>query len=214
MGCLRCAARFDDLPSPVVERTKLVLLDCIGAIAAGMQEPEMRALFSGCRDLGGQQRAAPAIGRAAHESAAREPAQRHRGDDAGTRRGQPVCPRPPGYPCGSVALAAAERIGALRPDLLLAVALGYEIGSRIGIASKLRDHASARHLGNRRRRVGGREAGGASDDEIIETINIASSSGSRPAGARCWKAEPSAIPTRGSNQLGLMAWELQVRLRR
>ena len=43
MGCLRCADPLD-LPSPVVERTKLVLLDCIGAIAAGMQEPEMRNL--------------------------------------------------------------------------------------------------------------------------------------------------------------------------
>ena len=41
-GRFAADARFADLPAPVVERTKLVLLDCIGAIAAGMQEPEMR----------------------------------------------------------------------------------------------------------------------------------------------------------------------------
>ena len=44
----RFAARikFSDLPEPVVARTKLVILDCIGAIAAGMQEPEMRSLVA------------------------------------------------------------------------------------------------------------------------------------------------------------------------
>ena len=41
-GRFAADAQFADLPAAVVERTKLVLLDCIGAIAAGMQEPEMR----------------------------------------------------------------------------------------------------------------------------------------------------------------------------
>ena len=95
-------------------------------------------------------------------------------------------------------LAAGERLCASDPICCSPLALGYEIGSRIGIASKVRDHASARHLGNRRRRVGGREAGGASDDEIIETINIASSFGLSTSRRTMLEGGPSATPTRAS----------------
>lgn len=43
-GAFAAELRFDDLPGEVVSRAKLVLLDCIGAIATGAQEPECRAL--------------------------------------------------------------------------------------------------------------------------------------------------------------------------
>src|SRR5262245_55385754 len=36
--------RFADLPAEVAQRTRLALLDSIGAIAAGAQEAEMQAL--------------------------------------------------------------------------------------------------------------------------------------------------------------------------
>jgi 2-methylcitrate dehydratase PrpD len=35
--------RFSDLPETVVERTRLVLLDSLGAIIAGRAEPEVQA---------------------------------------------------------------------------------------------------------------------------------------------------------------------------
>lgn len=46
----------DSLPGDVVTRTKQVLFDCIGAIAAGAQEPEMQRLTARlCRASAGQQ---------------------------------------------------------------------------------------------------------------------------------------------------------------
>ena len=35
-----------DLPAPVIERTSLILADCIGAIVGGAAEPDMEALSS------------------------------------------------------------------------------------------------------------------------------------------------------------------------
>ena len=43
-GTFAAGLTVSDLPAPAVERAKLVLLDCVGVIAAGMQEPECRAL--------------------------------------------------------------------------------------------------------------------------------------------------------------------------
>src|SRR6202030_1661799 len=44
----------------------------------------------------------------------------------------------PGIHVVPAVLAAAEELGSSGSDVLLAIALGYEIGSRVGIASKLR----------------------------------------------------------------------------
>ena len=38
--------RFEDLPKAVVDRTKLIIADSIGAIVGGAAEPEIRALAS------------------------------------------------------------------------------------------------------------------------------------------------------------------------
>src|SRR5512134_1345875 len=55
--------RFADLPREVVERTRLVLADSIGAVAAGAQEPEMKAFTAKLLELGGTGGAmAPVIG--------------------------------------------------------------------------------------------------------------------------------------------------------
>jgi len=36
--------KFDDLPTSVIERTKLVIADCIAAIVGGSVEPEIKEL--------------------------------------------------------------------------------------------------------------------------------------------------------------------------
>src|ERR1700733_13073196 len=50
--------RFEDLPAVLVEQAELVLLDCVGVIAAGMQEPEMQAFV---RRLAARKAAAPGV---------------------------------------------------------------------------------------------------------------------------------------------------------
>ena len=38
--------RYDDIPSPVIEHTKLIFSDTLPVVASGMQEPEMRSLVA------------------------------------------------------------------------------------------------------------------------------------------------------------------------
>ena len=61
-GGFAAQLRFEDLPDEVVARTKLVILDCIGAIAAGAQEPETRALVERLGRQAGGSGGIPAIG--------------------------------------------------------------------------------------------------------------------------------------------------------
>ena len=93
---------------------------------------------------------------------------------------------------------------------MLAVALGYEIGSRIGIASKLR---VTMHPHGTWGTVGAALA--AAKLEVPPTTRSSRPSISRRASGSTSRRTmleggPSATPTRAfSNQLGLMAWELQ-----
>ena len=53
--------RFGDFDADLSAQARLVVLDCLGAIAAGMQEPEMRALTARLARRGGRV-TAPAVG--------------------------------------------------------------------------------------------------------------------------------------------------------
>ncbi len=119
--------RFGDLPGTVVERCRLVWLDSLAAIIAGKAEPEMRAAAAHlARSFGG---GSPALAAFA-------------GGTAGTMleidEGNQYARGHPAIHVAPAVLAVARRQPVSGKDAILAMALGYEIGARIGIASKLR----------------------------------------------------------------------------
>ena len=205
--------RFADLPAPVVERAKLVLLDCIGAIAAGMQEPEMRRLVRRMaqREAGADGQA-PVIGAGRRMSPLLAALLN---GTAGTMleldEGNQYARGHPAIHVIPAALAAGERLTVTGQDLLLAIALGYEIGSRIGIASKLRvtmhPHGTWGTVGAA---LAVAKLEQASAAQAVETINIASSFGLSTSRRTMLEGGTVRNSYAGfSNQLGLMAWELQ-----
>jgi 2-methylcitrate dehydratase PrpD len=210
-GAFTASARFDDLPAEVVERTKLVLLDTIGAIAAGMQEPEMRALVRRLAGTYGSDEGAPAIGSGTRLSPA---VAAFANGTAGTMleldEGNQYARGHPGVHVVPVALAAAERIGASGRDLLLAVALGYEVGARIGMSAKLRvtmhPHGTWGTVGAA---LAAAKLNRAEADTVIETINVASTLGLATSRRTMLEGGTVRNTYAGfSNQLGWMAYDL------
>ncbi len=201
--------RFEDLPDEVIARAKLVLLDSIGVIAAGMQEPEMAALVVrlGARRAG----KAAAIG-AGQVLDARDAALVN--GTAGTMleldegnqyaRGHPAIHVVPAL----LALAAESDVSG--PDLITALALGYEIGARIGIASRLKvtmhPHGTWGTVGAA---LGVAKLHGADAGEIGRAIGIASSLGLSTSRRTMLEGATVRNCYAGfSNQLGLTAWDL------
>ena len=202
--------RFADLSPDAAERAVLVLLDCLGVIGSGMAEPEMRALASRMVSLGGDG-PAPLIGtrfRAAPGTAA------FVNGTAGTMleldEGNQYSRGHPAIHVVPAALAAAARTGSSGAELLRAVALGYEIGARIGIASRLRvsmhPHGTWGVVGAALA-VGLLE--GADEDQLAELVNVSSSLAL--ATSRRTMLEGGTVRNSYAgfaNQLGLQAWEM------
>jgi 2-methylcitrate dehydratase PrpD len=194
--------RFDDLPEAVTERARLVMLDSIGAIVAGSAEPEMRA-------------AAKRLAKTAKARRAGSPLlAAFAGGTAGTwleidegnqyARGHPGIHVVPAI----MALAETRRIGG--QDAILALALGYEIGARIGIASKLRvtmhPHGTWGVVGAA---LAVAKLNRASAADIAETINVASSLGLTTSRRTMLEGATVRNSYAGfSNMLGLMAFDL------
>jgi 2-methylcitrate dehydratase PrpD len=203
---------FADLPEEVVVRTKQVLFDSIGAIAAGAQEPETRALTERLAALGGMTTAdSPVIG--AHRRLPPGTAAFLNGL-SGTMleidEGNQFARGHPGIHVIPAALAMAERLGASGRDLLLAIALGYEIGSRIGIASKLRvtmhPHGTWGTVGAA---VAVAKLGGADARAMAEVINVASTLGLATSRRTMLEGGTVRNSFAGfSNELGLRAWDM------
>ncbi len=200
-------ARFADLPGEVVSRTRLALLDCIGAIAAGAQEPECQALASRmvAREGGGD---APVIGFA---GGARPGTAAFLNGTAGTMleldEGNQYARGHPAIHVVPALLAAPRGDGAA---LLMALALGYEMGSRVGIASKLNvamhPHGTWGTLGAA---VGIAKLHGATAEEFRHVINMASTLGL--ATSRKTMLEGGTVRNTYcgvSNMLGLTVWDL------
>ena len=133
-----CSTSFDDLPGEVVQRAKEVTADSLAVIAAGAQEGEMKALRQ--RLVGRESKgAATMIGAGTRTESAK--AALFNGTagtflelDEGNQFGR-------GHPAVHVlpaALATAEENRLSGGDFLAALVLGYEIGTRIGMASKIR----------------------------------------------------------------------------
>ncbi len=200
------------LPEEVIARTKLVLLDSIGVIAAGMQEPEMRALLRRVEGLEGSSGTGIAAIGAGRRVASATAAFLN--GTAGTMleldEGNQYARGHPGIHVVPAALAAAELRGASGAKLLAAIVLGYEIGARIGIASKLRvtmhPHGTWGSVGAA---LGVAHLSGGDAERMIETINLASTLGL--ATSRRTMLEGATVRNcyaGVSNQFGLMAWEL------
>lgn len=169
---------FEDLPAEVVARAKAVLLDCIGAIAAGAAEAETKALVarmvaengtSGAAVIGAHTRTTPAVAAFLNGTA---------GTMLELDEGNQFARGHPGIHVVPAVLATAARLGSSGRDVLTALALGYEIGSRIGIASRLRvtmhPHGTWGTVGAA---VAVAHLHGADAATMVETINVASSLG-------------------------------------
>jgi 2-methylcitrate dehydratase PrpD len=199
--------RFADLPAEVVARTRLALLDCIGAIAAGAQEPECQALATRmiAREGGGD---SPVIGFA---DGARPGTAAFLNGTAGTMleldEGNQYARGHPAIHVVPALLAAPRGDGA---GLLTALALGYEMGSRVGIASKLNvamhPHGTWGTLGAA---TGIAKLHGASADEFRGVINMASTLGL--ATSRKTMLEGGTVRNTYAgiaNMLGITVWDL------
>lgn len=129
---------FADLPAEVVARTKITVMDSVGAILAGSQLPEVSALgqlaaqSSGSNDVS-------LIGHAARADAAW--ACLYHGT-AGTSleldEGHAFSRGHPGMHTLPVVLALSEQFGFSGRQLLTAFVLGYEVAARIGRGTNLR----------------------------------------------------------------------------
>jgi 2-methylcitrate dehydratase PrpD len=211
-GEFAAGVRFDELPREVVDRARLVLLDTVGVIASGMQEPEMRAL---ARRLAG--RRATAASEAAVIGAGlrlSSPDAAFLNGTAGTMleldEGNQYARGHPGIHVIPAALAAALEAGASGSELLTAIVLGYEIGSRVGIASKLRvtmhPHGTWGTIGAA---VAAARLGGADPAALAETISMASSLGLSTSRRTMLEGGTVRNTYAGfSNRLGMTAWDL------
>ena len=129
---------FAALPPGVVERARWILADCLPVIAAGMQVPEMKALVDAHLD-GSTAGAATVLG-ARRRASALDAALLN--GTAGTwlelDEGNLFAKGHPGIQVVPAAVAVAEEIGAPGHALLRAVALGYEVSSRIHRAANVK----------------------------------------------------------------------------
>ncbi len=133
-----CATRLADLPASLVERGRWIIADSVGAIAGGMQMPEMRAFVAAhLRDR--QPGAASVIG-AGVAADPRDAALLN--GTAGTWQeqdeGNLYAKGHPGIQVVPAALAVAQANRLSGADALLALILGYEISARINRASNSR----------------------------------------------------------------------------
>jgi 2-methylcitrate dehydratase PrpD len=201
----------DQLPRDVMACTKRVLFDCIGAIAAGAQEPEMQRLTTRLCRAPGTDAAIPVIG-ASRRAAAGTAAFLN--GTAGTTleidEGNQFARGHPGIHVVPAVLAAAEDVGSRGADVLLAIALGYEIGSRIGIASKLRvtmhPHGTWGTVGAA---VAVAKLHGATAEQMAEMINVSSTLGLATSRRTMLEGGTVRNSFAGfSNEIGLRAWEM------
>ncbi|MDB5513333.1 MAG: 2-methylcitrate dehydratase [Tardiphaga sp.] len=200
----------EQLPRDVVARTKQVLFDCIGAIAAGAQEPEMQRLTARlCR--GSADDLAPVIGAGRRASAG---IAAFLNGTAGTMleidEGNQFARGHPGIHVVPAVLAAAEELGSRGSDVLLALALGYEIGSRVGIASKLRvtmhPHGTWGTVGAA---VAVARLRHATREQMAEVINVSSTLGLATSRRTMLEGGTVRNSFAGfSNEIGLRAWEM------
>jgi len=161
------------VPQPVQDQLGWILADTIGAVVGGSAEPELRALAG--RQVGMGRATLPGLGRTCDADAAaliNGTAGTFLEMDEGNRfsRGHPAVHVVP------AALALSEQRGASAQVFLSAVLAGYEVGSRLGAASRLR---ASMHPHGTWGTVGAAAScarvAGLGPEAVRETLNIASS---------------------------------------
>ena len=204
-------ARFELLDAATLARARLTLLDTLGAIAAGQQEPEIAALADRLVRQGGSGPATAVIATphrlpASAAVLVNGVAGTALELDEGNRFAR-------GHPCIHAlpaALAAAERTGASGREFLRALALGYEIGARIGGAANLRPgyhpHGTWGVVGAA---VAVAKLEGADAPTIARCINVAAALSLATSMRTALEGGTVRNAYAGvSNQMGLMAWEM------
>lgn len=134
-----CETRLDDLTLQAKNRARWILMDCIPVVAAGMQQTEMRAYVgkhlagasSGSSWVIGTKRRAGALDAALLNGTA--------GTWLELDEGNLFAKGHPGIQVVPAAVAIAQEIGASGADLLLSIALGYEVSARISRAANVKD---------------------------------------------------------------------------
>lgn len=194
--------RFEDLPATAIDRARLVVLDCMGAVLAGRAEPEvMKAAKRLAKTFRGRKAGSPAL-EAFLDGTAGTMLEIDEGNQYA--RGHPAIHVLP-------ALDAALRMkDADGKALIRALVLGYEIGARIGMASKLRvtmhPHGTWGVVGAA---MGVAALNRARKGQMLATINIASSLGLTTSRRTMLEGATIRNSYAGfSNMLGLMAWDL------
>lgn len=175
-GAFAASLRGQALDPALAAQAKLVILDCIGAIAAGMQEPETRRLVarlgrreasSGAVAIGAGRRLAPADAAFVNGVA---------GTMLELDEGNSFARGHPGIHVLPAMLAARPATDISGSAFLTAFVLGYEIGARIGTAAKLRN---TMHPHGTWGTVGAALAVAHLDDAdaaaLVETVNVSSS---------------------------------------
>lgn len=165
--------RFEDLPPDVVLHAGLVVADTVAAIAAGSAEPEMAALAARLAAPGpaaviGTGRRTE-VGKAALVNGTAGTVLEM---DEGNRfsRGHPAVHVLPAV------LAMAEAEERSGRDALLAFVLGYEVGARLGGATRLRPTMHPHGTwGTVAAAVGVAKLAGADAETFRETLNVSSS---------------------------------------
>ena len=135
LAAFACRTRLADLPAKVLERTRWVVADSLPVIAAGMQQPEMQALLKHPRSNGnawvlGTRKRASALDAAFLNGTA--------GTWLELNEGNLFAKGHPGIQVVPAAVALAQESGASGEALLLAVAVGYELSSRISRAAQMK----------------------------------------------------------------------------
>jgi 2-methylcitrate dehydratase PrpD len=132
------AATLQDLPEEAKAHARWIIADCVPVIAAGMQQAEMKA-YAGKQLAGAAPGSAWVIG-SGRRAAALDAALLN--GTAGTwlelDEGNLFAKGHPGIQVVPAAIALAQELRASGADLLLAVALGYEISARISRAAQIR----------------------------------------------------------------------------
>ena len=175
LAAFACRARLADLPPKVVERTRWLVADSLPVIAAGMQQPEMQALLkhgfrSGRSWIVGTGKRADSLDAALLNGTA--------GTWLELNEGNLIAKGHPGIQVLPAALALAQECGAPGEALLMAIAVGYEVCSRISRAAQMKisvhPHGTWGTLGAA---LAAGRLKGFDERRMLELINVSSTMG-------------------------------------
>lgn len=195
-------ASYEALPVEVVSRTRLVVLDCLGAIIAGRGEPEVGLAEKRLKRSGRiGKRGSPLLTAFLDGTA---------GTMLEIDEGNQYARGHPGIHVVPAVLAAAQTKKVSGQQAIVAIALGYEIGARIGMASKLRvtmhPHGTWGTVGAA---VSVAKVHRANAGDMASVINVASSLGLTTSRRTMLEGGTVRNTYAGfSNMLGMMAWDL------